>query len=105
MYHAGGARQRAHERPRAAGMIQVHVGEEQEIHTVGEICNFSSAASISGTAVFGPVSTMAARPSDTTMCDASICGRTYSVSTAVMPSANVVSRGMTALMGCGNIAA
>src|SRR5262245_51714404 len=36
---------------------------------------------------------MAARDPDTTMWAASICGRTYSVSTAVMPSANFVRRG------------
>ena len=35
MHHAGGARQRAHERAGAAGMIEVHVREEQEVHRVG----------------------------------------------------------------------
>ena len=35
MHHAGGARQRAHERARAAGMVEVHVREEQEVHRVG----------------------------------------------------------------------
>src|SRR5262249_42867142 len=59
----------------------------------------ASAARISGAALFGPVSTMAAREPTTITCEASIWGRTYSVSTAVMPSANWVRRGRLWFMG------
>jgi hypothetical protein len=105
MNDAGGARQGAHQLSRATGMVKMNMREKQEVHLVGRKLQLPSAASINGTAVLGPVSMTAARPPDTTMCAASIWGRTYSVSTAVMPFSNIVSRGMTAFMACGNIAA
>ena len=53
--HRGGARQCAHQRARAAGVIEVHVREEQEFHRVAlDAAARASAASISGTARVGP---------------------------------------------------
>ena len=92
-------RQRAHQRAGAAGMIEVHVGEEQEVHRVARDAELVERGEYqrNGGVGAGIDDGGPDRPT-TTMCEASICGRTYSVSTAVMPSANFVRRGMTAFM-------
>ena len=103
--HTGGTRQRAHERTGAAGMIEVNMREEQVVHRVrGDLQLLERREYQRNGSIRAGIDDGRSQPAATT-CAASICGRTYSVSTAVMPSANVVRRGMTAFMACGNIAA